>query len=164
MKSSFVHQSQQEKNHPYLLATFRWWNFFPVMDFDNESLLRCFCSEEEEATIIAWNKENEHSRSDIFEYSPLEKRMNKTWQVEENGDQGTQWGKTVVFGSEDGLPPRKNTRLKQDLLMEAGVLTKGKQVVVVFFGCPLSFYIFSFVGSWDKEIHHMFNLRTGGGW
>ena len=39
------------------------------MDFDNESLLRCFCSEEEEQTIIAWNKENGHARSDIFEFS-----------------------------------------------------------------------------------------------
>jgi hypothetical protein len=39
------------------------------MDFDNESLLRCFCSEEEEQRIIAWNKENGHARSDIFEFS-----------------------------------------------------------------------------------------------
>ncbi|CAL1137647.1 unnamed protein product [Cladocopium goreaui] len=38
------------------------------MDFDNESLLRCFCSEEEEQRIIAWNKENGHARSDIFEF------------------------------------------------------------------------------------------------
>lgn len=39
------------------------------MDFDNESLLRCFCSEEEEQEIISWNKENGHARSDIFEFS-----------------------------------------------------------------------------------------------
>ena len=39
------------------------------MDFDNESLLRCFCSEEEERDIIAWNKENGHARSDVFEFS-----------------------------------------------------------------------------------------------
>ncbi|CAJ1435224.1 unnamed protein product [Effrenium voratum] len=38
------------------------------MDFDNESLLRCFVSEEEEKDIIAWNKENGHDRSDIFEF------------------------------------------------------------------------------------------------
>ena len=41
------------------------------MDFDNESLLKCFCSEEEERDIIAWNKENGHARSDVFEFSPL---------------------------------------------------------------------------------------------
>ena len=39
------------------------------MDFDNESLLKCFCSEEEEQAVIAWNKDNEHARSDVFEFS-----------------------------------------------------------------------------------------------
>mmetsp|Transcript_57995 Transcript_57995/g.164787 ORF Transcript_57995/g.164787 Transcript_57995/m.164787 type:complete len:237 (-) Transcript_57995:142-852(-) len=38
------------------------------MDFDNESLLKCFCNEEEEKQIIEWNNENDHKRSDIFEY------------------------------------------------------------------------------------------------
>eukprot|EP00434_Breviolum_minutum_P038829 symbB.v1.2.034454.t5/scaffold4448.1/size41344/4 len=52
------------------------------MDFDNESLLRCFCSEEEEATIIAWNKENEHSRSDIFEY-----RLEEADKLKEEGNE-----------------------------------------------------------------------------
>ena len=114
------------------------------MDFDNESLLRCFCSEEEEATIIAWNKENEHSRSDIFEYSPLGENLKKL-QVEENGDQGAQWGKKVVFESEDGLPPKKKKRLKHDLFIKVGVLTQGTPVVVVFFW--LSLIILHFVRS-----------------
>merc|ERR1719343_1248722 len=38
------------------------------MDFDNEVLLRCFISEEEEAKVVEWCKENDHKRSDIFEY------------------------------------------------------------------------------------------------
>ena len=114
------------------------------MDFDNESLLRCFCSEEEEATIIAWNKENEHSRSDIFEYSPLGKNLKKL-QVEENGDQGAQWERKLCSSLKMGYPQKKKKRLKHDLFMRVGVLITGTPVVVVFFGCPLSFYIF--VGS-----------------
>lgn len=38
------------------------------MDFDNESLLRCFIAEEEEKAIIDWHTENNKKRSDIFEY------------------------------------------------------------------------------------------------
>mmetsp|Transcript_30731 Transcript_30731/g.46414 ORF Transcript_30731/g.46414 Transcript_30731/m.46414 type:complete len:239 (+) Transcript_30731:64-780(+) len=38
------------------------------MDFDNESLLRCFVTEEEQKEIVEWCKSNDHERSDIFEY------------------------------------------------------------------------------------------------
>ncbi|CAE7705884.1 UPS4 [Symbiodinium sp. CCMP2592] len=52
------------------------------MDFDNESLLKCFCSEEEERDIIAWNKENEHARSDVFEF-----RLEEADKLREEGNQ-----------------------------------------------------------------------------
>lgn len=38
------------------------------MDFDNESLLDVFIEEEEKNKLIEWNQENDHKRSDIFEY------------------------------------------------------------------------------------------------
>jgi len=38
------------------------------MDFDNESLLRCYLTEEEANDIIQWNKDNDHDRSCVFEY------------------------------------------------------------------------------------------------
>ncbi|CAK9064629.1 unnamed protein product [Durusdinium trenchii] len=52
------------------------------MDFDNESLLRCFCSEEEEQEIISWNKENGHARSDIFEF-----RLEEADKLREEGNE-----------------------------------------------------------------------------
>ncbi|CAE7446858.1 FKBP42 [Symbiodinium natans] len=52
------------------------------MDFDNESLLRCFCSEEEERDIIAWNKENGHARSDVFEF-----RLEEADKLREEGNE-----------------------------------------------------------------------------
>eukprot|EP00440_Ansanella_granifera_P017372 gb/GFBE01018867.1/.p1 GENE.gb/GFBE01018867.1/~~gb/GFBE01018867.1/.p1 ORF type:complete len:237 (+),score=72.79 gb/GFBE01018867.1/:1-711(+) len=52
------------------------------MDFDNESLLKCFISEEEEKTIIAWNEENGHKRSDIFEY-----RLEEADKLREEGNE-----------------------------------------------------------------------------
>merc|ERR1719215_1012685 len=38
------------------------------MDFDNESLLKCFCDEDAEKNLIEWNEANGHERSMIFEY------------------------------------------------------------------------------------------------
>lgn len=38
------------------------------MDFDHESLLRCFVDEDQEKLVIEWCKESERGRSDIFEY------------------------------------------------------------------------------------------------
>ncbi|CAE7688891.1 UPS4 [Symbiodinium sp. CCMP2456] len=52
------------------------------MDFDNESLLKCFCSEEEEQDVIAWNKENVHARSDVFEF-----RLEEADKLREEGNQ-----------------------------------------------------------------------------
>jgi len=51
------------------------------MDFDNESLLKCFVSEEEEKVIIAWCEENDHRRSDIFEW-----RLEKADKLREEGN------------------------------------------------------------------------------
>lgn len=52
------------------------------MDFDNESLLRCFKSEEQEEEIKAWCLENGHKRSDIFEY-----RLEKGDKLREEGNE-----------------------------------------------------------------------------
>jgi len=52
------------------------------MDFDHESLLRCFLSEEEEQALIQWFKDRDHSRSDIFEY-----RLDKADRFREEGNE-----------------------------------------------------------------------------
>lgn len=53
------------------------------MDFDNESLLKCFCPDEvDEKKIISWNEENDHRRSDIFEY-----RLEKADKLREEGNE-----------------------------------------------------------------------------
>lgn len=52
------------------------------MDFDNESLLKCFCDEEEEKKVIAWNEENDRKRSDIFEY-----RLEQSDKLREEGNE-----------------------------------------------------------------------------
>merc|ERR1719343_1495311 len=52
------------------------------MDFDNEVLLRCFISEEEEAKVVEWCKENDHKRSDIFEY-----RLEEADKLREEGNE-----------------------------------------------------------------------------
>mmetsp|Transcript_25866 Transcript_25866/g.73582 ORF Transcript_25866/g.73582 Transcript_25866/m.73582 type:complete len:238 (-) Transcript_25866:78-791(-) len=52
------------------------------MDFDNESLLRCFCSEEEEKAIAEWCKEQDRGRSDIFEY-----RLEEADKLREEGNE-----------------------------------------------------------------------------
>merc|ERR1719188_1174430 len=52
------------------------------MDFDNESLLRCFISEEEVEKIKAWCEENDHRRSDIFEW-----RLEKADKLREEGNE-----------------------------------------------------------------------------
>lgn len=51
------------------------------MDFDNESLIRCFVDEEEEKKIIEWCNENDHKRSDIFEY-----RLEEADKLREDGN------------------------------------------------------------------------------
>jgi len=51
------------------------------MDFDNESLLLCFKTEEEQKQIVEWCQENGHKRSDIFEY-----RLDKADALREEGN------------------------------------------------------------------------------
>lgn len=52
------------------------------MDFDRESLLLCFKTEEEQKEIIDWCQENGHKRSDIFEY-----RLDKADALREEGNE-----------------------------------------------------------------------------
>mmetsp|Transcript_90144 Transcript_90144/g.232687 ORF Transcript_90144/g.232687 Transcript_90144/m.232687 type:complete len:238 (+) Transcript_90144:111-824(+) len=52
------------------------------MDFDNESLLLCFVSEDDRQKIKEWNEENGHKRSDIFEW-----RLEKADNLREEGNE-----------------------------------------------------------------------------
>lgn len=52
------------------------------MDFDNESLLRCFLEEEDEKELIDWCKEINAKRSDIFEF-----RLEKADELREIGNE-----------------------------------------------------------------------------